>query len=67
MRVFAGYAGWSAGQLEAEVDEGAWWIVEALPYDAFTSRPEVLWRQVLRRQGPPLAFASLYPDDPSHN
>ena len=67
VRVFAGYAGWSAGQLEAEVDEGAWWILDALPSDAFTGRPELLWRQVLRRQGPPLAFAAIYPQDPSHN
>jgi putative transcriptional regulator len=67
VRVFAGYAGWSAGQLEAEVDEGAWWILDALPSDAFTPRPELLWSQVLRRQGPPIAFAALYPEDPSHN
>ena len=67
VRVFAGYAGWSAGQLEAEVDEGAWWILDALPSDPFTDRPDLLWRQVLRRQGPPLAFAAIYPEDPSHN
>jgi putative transcriptional regulator len=67
VRVFAGYAGWSAGQLEAEVDEGAWWILDALPSDAFTEQPDRLWQQVLRRQGPPLAFAAIYPDDPTHN
>jgi putative transcriptional regulator len=67
VRVFAGYAGWAAGQLEAEVDEGAWWVVDALPSDAFTDRPDLLWSQVLRRQGPPLAFAALYPEDPSLN
>jgi putative transcriptional regulator len=67
VRVFAGYAGWAAGQLEAEVDEGAWWVLPALPSDAFTDRPELLWQQVLRRQGPPIAFAALYPEDPSQN
>lgn len=67
VRVFAGYAGWSPGQLEAEVEEGAWWVVEALPSDAFTDRPEQLWPQVLRRQGAPLAFAAGYPADPSLN
>ena len=67
VRVFAGYAGWTAGQLEAEVDEGAWWILDALPGDAFTPRPELLWTQVLRRQGPPIAFAALYPEDPTLN
>ena len=67
VRLFAGYSGWSVGQLEEEVDEGSWWVVEALPSDAFTERPDLLWRAVLRRQGPPLAFAASYPDDPGLN
>ena len=67
VRVFAGYAGWSPGQLEAEVDDGAWWVLDALPSDAFNRRPEQLWHDVLRRQGPPIAFAAGYPDDPTLN
>lgn len=67
LRVFAGYAGWSPGQLEAEVDEGAWWVLDALPEDPFPSQPHLLWRQVLRRQGPPLAFAVTLPGDPTQN
>jgi len=67
VRLFAGYAGWSPGQLEAEVEDGAWWVVDSLPADAFDSRPERLWQQVLLRQGPPLAFAASYPADPSLN
>jgi putative transcriptional regulator len=67
VRVFAGYAGWTAGQLEAEVDEGAWWVLDALPGDCFTTAPALLWRQVLLRQGPPLALAASYPADPTLN
>lgn len=67
VRVFAGYAGWSGGQLEAEVAEGGWWVVDAWPQDPFTDRPDLLWRQVLRRQGVPLAFAATFPGDPSLN
>ncbi|MCW2598800.1 MAG: protein YqgE [Frankiales bacterium] len=67
VRVFAGYAGWSPGQLEAEVEEGAWWVLDALPGDCFTSEPELLWRQVLRRQGLPLSLAASYPPDPMMN
>jgi putative transcriptional regulator len=67
VRVFAGYAGWSVGQLEAEVEEGAWWVCDALPGDAFTPAPELLWRDVLRRQGPPLALVASYPPDPLLN
>ena len=67
VRVFAGYAGWSPGQLEAEVEEGSWWVLDGLPSDVFTERPDLLWRQVLRRQGVPLAFAATHPGDPSLN
>jgi putative transcriptional regulator len=67
VRVFAGYAGWSPGQLEAEVEEGAWWVLDALPADAFSAAPDQLWASVLRRQGAPIAFAANYPDDPSLN
>ena len=67
VRVFAGYAGWSPGQLEAEVEEGSWWVLDALPGDPFSARPEALWPQVLRRQGAPLAFAAVYPPDPALN
>ena len=67
VRLFAGYAGWAAGQLEAEVEEGAWWVLDALPADAFDGRPEQLWARVLRRQGPPLAFAASFPPDPTLN
>ncbi len=67
VRVFAGYAGWSAGQLEGEVDGGTWWVVDALPGDAFTTAPERLWSQVLRRQGLPLALVATCPVDPGMN
>ena len=67
VRLFAGYAGWGAGQLEAEVEEGAWWVLDALPADAFSGDPEHLWQSVLRRQGPPIAFAASYPADPTLN
>lgn len=66
VRMFAGYAGWGAGQLESEIEAGAWWVVDAEPEDAFTLDPGQLWKQVLRRQPFPLAFVSYYPDDPRH-
>ncbi|HEY7260368.1 MAG TPA: YqgE/AlgH family protein [Trebonia sp.] len=67
LRVYAGYAGWSPGQLEAEIDEGAWYVVPAEPGDVFAAEPERLWQAVLRRQGGDLAFLATYPDDPSLN
>jgi putative transcriptional regulator len=67
IRVYAGYSGWGAGQLEDELDEGAWYVVDALPGDPFTDVPDALWRLVLRRQGGELAFMATYPDDPEMN
>jgi putative transcriptional regulator len=67
LRVYAGYAGWSAGQLEAEISEGAWYVLPAEQGDAFCAEPERLWPAVLRRQGGELAYVATYPDDPSLN
>ncbi|GAA1456901.1 YqgE/AlgH family protein [Nocardiopsis exhalans] len=67
LRVFAGYAGWSAGQLEGEIGDGAWFVVDALADDLFGGSPETLWSRVLRRQGGELALLSTYPDDPTMN
>ncbi len=67
VRVFVGYAGWSAGQLEGEVGAGDWYVVGADAGDATTPEPGVLWRRVLRRQGGELAIVSTYPEDPSLN
>lgn len=67
LRVFAGYAGWGGGQLEAEIAQGAWFVVDALPGDVFADEPERLWRSVLRRQGGTLALVSTFPADPRLN
>jgi len=67
LRVYAGYAGWSPGQLEGEIDEGAWHVVPAEPGDVFAPDPESLWRSVLRRQEGELAFLATYPEDPGLN
>ncbi len=67
LRIFVGYAGWSGGQLEAELLAGGWWALDALPGDPFTPEPAELWARVLRRQGGELALVSRYPPDPSLN
>ena len=48
-----GYAGWSPGQLEGEIEAGLWFVVDAEARDAFTPEPAMLWRSVLRRQREP--------------
>lgn len=67
MRIFAGYAGWSDGQLAAEIEEGSWYVVPAEPADVFGTSPDGLWARVLRRQPGELAWVSTRPADPNLN
>jgi len=67
VRFFLGYAGWSPGQLEQEIEEGAWLVSPMLPDLVFDSGVEQLWREVLRRMGGQYALLSTFPDDPRLN
>jgi putative transcriptional regulator len=66
-RVFSGYAGWVAGQLEQELRSGSWILAEADRDDAFTPVPDDLWREVLRRQPDRRSLYASFPDDPRSN
>lgn len=67
VRVFRGYAGWGPGQLEGEIEAGAWLVLDSEPGDVFSDRPDELWRTVLRRQPGRLAWLADVPDDLSAN
>ena len=67
VRVFAGYAGWAPGQLDGELEEGSWIVLDARASDVFTDAPERLWGDVLRRGNPAHAVLALLPDDPRVN
>ena len=67
LRVFAGYSGWGAGQLEGEISSGGWYVVDPEVSDVFTDAPDGLWRAVLRRQPGRLRWVASFPEDPSLN
>lgn len=67
LRLFAGYSGWGIGQLEAELDESSWIVVDALTDDAFADDPDELWRTVLHRKGGPFELMVDMPFDPGLN
>ena len=65
LRVYAGYSGWSPGQLDSELDEGAWIVEEADPEDPFTDGD--IWSEALRRKGGEYSLLATMPGDPSMN
>jgi putative transcriptional regulator len=66
-RVFAGYSGWGAGQLEGEMEGDSWITEPARLEDVFTDAPDLLWSRVLERKGPEYRRLSRMPYDPSTN
>jgi putative transcriptional regulator len=66
-RVFAGYAGWGEGQLDAEIAEGDWIAHTPVPEDVFSEEPAELWSTVLTRMGGSYALLARMPADPSVN
>ena len=47
MRIFSGYAGWSPGQLEEEIDAGGWLLLDSAGFDPLTTNPSTLWNAAL--------------------
>jgi putative transcriptional regulator len=67
IRMFAGYAGWSPGQLEDELKRDAWLTHPASLDLVFDSQPEQLWQKILREKGGKYRLLSQMPEDPSLN
>lgn len=67
VRVFAGYAGWGPGQLDAELARDDWFVAPAGVDDIFDTDADELWRRVLERKGGHFALVARMPIDPSVN
>jgi putative transcriptional regulator len=67
IRFFMGYAGWGEGQLEAEIEEKSWIVLEGLRKYIFTERPQLLWRFLLAGLGKEYALWVNYPRNPDLN
>jgi putative transcriptional regulator len=66
-RVFAGYAGWGPGQLDAELEREDWFVAGAGIDDIFNPDVDELWARVLARKGAHFALVARMPIDPSVN
>jgi putative transcriptional regulator len=67
IRVFAGYSGWAAGQLEGEVASLDWIVVPGHPDDAFTADPSQIRARALHRKGGLYPAYLQYPENPGLN
>jgi len=67
VRLFAGYAGWSPGQLEEELKRDAWVTHPASLELVFETKPEELWQKILREKGWKYRLLAQMPEDISLN
>lgn len=67
VKMFAGYAGWSPGQLEEEIKRKAWLTHPASLELVFDGEPEQLWQRILRGKGWKYRLLSQMPEDLSLN
>ena len=59
LRVYVGYSGWGAGQLENEVRQGGWWVFVANASTVFDANPGSLWPRLIVRTEQQIAEARL--------
>ncbi len=67
IKLFAGYAGWSPGQLEDEMERKAWLTHPASLELVFETKTEELWQKILRLKGGQYRLLASMPEDLSLN
>lgn len=68
IRFFIGYSGWSAGQLEAELQEDTWIVANKFSPDIlFNHNEETLWKEVVVGLGSRYAHIANFPENPTLN
>ena len=67
LKLFAGYAGWDAGQLEREMERKDWLVYPASLDLVFSDEPGELWKTILRKKGIKFRLLAETPDDLSWN
>jgi len=67
VRVYMGYAGWAAGQLQFELATGSWLVLPADMKMVFARDPLPIWPTILRAQGGAFTLYATMPPDPALN
>lgn len=67
LRLFVGYSGWGAGQLQREMEEGSWIVANVKPELIFETDPDKLWKLALESLGSEFSYLTRFPVNPQLN
>ena len=67
IKFFLGYSGWSAGQLERELNENSWIIARVKPDVILSNKGDDTWKMVLRGFNNRYRMWADFPDSPEMN
>ncbi len=67
LKCFSGYAGWAAGQLDHEMEQGAWLTHPGTVELVFDRQPKELWKRILVSKGPRYRLLAETPEDITRN
>jgi putative transcriptional regulator len=67
IRLFIGYSGWAAGQLEQEISEGSWLVADPTEDILFETNPDEIWKKAIGLLGKKYAYLANIPIDPNLN
>jgi putative transcriptional regulator len=67
LRAFVGYAGWTGGQLEGELEQNTWVVVTAPPDLFDLPMDRTLWRELLAREGAEWRLLADEPEETGRN
>lgn len=68
VRFFIGYSGWSPGQLQEEMDEKSWVVVDNIPSDVILDTSnDTLWKSLMKKLGGKFEAMINFPRNPSDN
>jgi putative transcriptional regulator len=67
IRFYAGYSGWEPRQLDREMKENSWIVLDGQKRYVFGSRPTGLWKKIVLTLGEDYAPWVNYPYDPNMN
>ncbi len=67
LRLFVGYAGWSPGQLEKEIQAGSWLVADLTPEILFETDTDLIWKNAVMSLGKDFEHLVNLPLNPQLN